>query len=319
MRRYLVIGLIIGILIGSGLVYVLFFPPLKKPGRLCSIQVGTFYYVWYNSSTDGYSWEEKKICDEPVLGYYNSCESEIIKHHLVWMSDLWIDFAVVSWWGPYSQSGWHSFVNSAVHQVFRIARENMVNVKLCVMVEPFSETGDSTYNYSEIYDYVYSNFVTPCPTIYYEYLDKPLICFYNNDYLTSSGVVPSDDRFTMRIVGNKHYADWVYTDLVPIEGRLPRNRQFPVTPRFDDTRFKKPGHVIDKDLCEGVYDEQWQRAIDYAGNDIVDVVTICSWNEYPERTAIEPHWDADAYDHNPYFLYNKTESYITELKTKYSN
>ena len=40
---------------------------------------------------------------------------------------------------------------------------------------------------------------------------------------------------------------------------------------------------------------------------------ITSWNEYPERTEIEPHYDATACNQDPYFLYNKTKNYINQL------
>lgn len=320
MRKHIVIALLIGILIGFGSCYGYFkyLEFIEKPGSWCHIQIGTFYYVWYdphNISQDRpLNWEYPKICDKPILGYYNSCETEIIAQHFKSISDLGINFIILSYWGHYNQTEWFEHCLISTHQVFKVAKDNITNVKVCIMVEPFNWTDNPTYNYTEIYNYVYDNFITSYPTVYYRYQGKPLICFFNDEHLTPNGNIVRDNRFSIKIVGQQSYVDWVYTDLIPATGLIPRNRQIPVSPRFDDSRFRTPSHVVDKDLCEGVYDEQWKRAIDYVRKGVVDVITICSWNEYPERTAIEPHWDADAYDHNPYFLYIKTKKYIAILK-----
>lgn len=320
MKRYTAIALLIGLLIGFGICHCYFqiLESIEKLESYCYIQIGIFYYVWYNSSSDSYSWVYPKICDNPVLGYYNSCNPEVIKQHFTWLSDLKINFIIISYWGHYNQTPWHQFVLNATHQIFRIAKENVTNVKVSIMVEPFinkTQYPDWDYNYSDIYDYIYDNFVAPYPTVYYKYHEKPLTCFFNDEHLTPNGNIPTDNRFVTKIVGQQSYCDWIYTDKIPVTGPIPRDRQISVTPRFDDSRFRIPSYVADKDLCEGVYDEQWKKAIGYAGKDVIDVITVCSWNEYPERTAIEPHWDADAYDHDPYFLYNKTKKYIAELKT----
>lgn len=319
MNKYIVAALLIGILIGFGVCYVCFqYLTLKEKIEFPShVQIGAFYYVWYNSSSDGYSWAYPKICDKPILGHYNSCDPEVIAQHFIWLSDLQINFIIISYWGHYNQTPWHQLVLTVTHQIFRIARESVTNVKVCIMVEPFinkTQHTDWHHNYSEIYDFIYDNFVVPYPTVYYDHQEKPLVCFFNDEYLTPDGNLAGDNRFDVKIVGQRSYVHWIYTNLMPVESPIPRNGQIPVTPRFDDSRFRTPSYVVDKNLCEGVYDEQWKRAIDYAREGVVDVITICSWNEYPERTEIEPHWDADAHDHNPYFLYDKTKEFISTLK-----
>jgi len=55
--------------------------------------------------------------------------------------------------------------------------------------------------------------------------------------------------------------------------------------------------------------EEWKKALDAVKNNEVDVITISWWNEYAERTNIEPHYDFTALDKNPFFLYNKTKTY----------
>jgi hypothetical protein len=72
--------------------------------------------------------------------------------------------------------------------------------------------------------------------------------------------------------------------------------------------------VIDSDLTQGIYDREWENATRLLEARKIDTIMITSWNEYPERTAIEPHYDATAYDDDPYFLYNKTKDHISQIR-----
>jgi len=270
--------------------------------------------VWYDPSQPA-SWEYPKIQDMPVLGYYNSSDPAVIEQHFAWLSDLHLDFLVVSWWGMYNQTDWHSFINNATVQVFQVARANVTNVKVAVMVEPFNESG--SYNFSEVYDWVYS-LAQQYPTIYYKVEDKPLICFFNGVNLTADGVFQRDNRFTVKIVGNDRTSEWEYNNvalsgLPPNSQPFPRDRQISVSPRYDDFYVRTPNETIDAKL-EYLYAQQWMQALNYSKQNAVDFITVTSWNEFPERTAIEPHVDATASNHDPYYLYNVTKAYIVELK-----
>jgi hypothetical protein len=72
--------------------------------------------------------------------------------------------------------------------------------------------------------------------------------------------------------------------------------------------------VVNLDLIEGVYDQEWKSAIQLVKDGKVDTVMITSWNEYVERTEVEPRYGATAYNHDPYFLYNKTKDYVNGIK-----
>jgi len=274
-------------------------------------QVGAFYYAWYDPASN-VSWEYPKIQDKPVLGYYNSCDPSVIEQHFAWLSDLHVDFVVVSWWGIDNQWDWRgSFINNATLQIFQVARDNATNVKVAVMVEPFNESG--TYNF-EIYDYIYG-LVEEYPTVYFNVDGKPLLCFFNGEKMTSPDVFVWDDRFTVKIVGNDNHAEWLY-DCVTTKNNptppTPRDRQISVSPRFDDFYVRPNNETVDAKL-EYLYAEQWQKALDYAKQNAIDFITITSWNEYPERTAIEPHYDATASNQDPYYLCNMTKDYIRQV------
>ncbi len=278
-----------------------------------SPQVGAFYYTWYDPSQTA-SWEYPKIQDKPVLGYYNSCDPAVIEQHFAWLSDLRMDFIVVSWWGMYNQTDWHSFMSNATMQVFQVARENVTNVKVALMVEPFNESG--TYNFSEVYDWVYTNLYQNYPTIYYKVDSKPLLCFFNGQNMTADGVFQRDDRFTVKIVGNDPTAEWLYdcaTEKNNPVAPAPKDRQISVSPRFDDYYVRTPNETVDSRM-EYLYDQQWDAVLNYSKQNAIDFVTVTSWNEYPERTMIEPHYDATATNHDPFFLCNLTKTYIEEMK-----
>jgi len=309
LRRWQVAVLILAlVLIGAVVLWLILTDFHVKP------QVGAFYYAWYDPASN-VSWEYPKIQDKPVLGYYNSCDPAIIQQHLNWLSDLHVDFIVVSWWGMYNQTGWHSFINNSTVQIFQVASANFTNVEVAMMVEPFNESG--TYNFTEIYDYIYG-LVEEYPTVYFKVEgNKPLLCFFNGENMTSPDVFVRDDRFTVKIVGNDNTAEWQYDGVMkednpPIATPFPRDRQISVSPRFDDFYVRPNNKTVDAKL-EYLYAEQWQKALDYTKQNAIDFITITSWNEYPERTAIEPHYDATASNKDPYYLYNQTKDYIRQL------
>jgi hypothetical protein len=71
--------------------------------------------------------------------------------------------------------------------------------------------------------------------------------------------------------------------------------------------------VVDPNLTQGTYDREWENAIQLWRDGKIDTIMITSWNEYPERTAIEPHYDATASNRDPYCLYNQTKDYISQV------
>lgn len=281
-------------------------PPEKQP------QVGIFFYVWYDTANPA-SWD-KTIVDTPTLGRYDSDNTTVISQQLKWIEDLGIDFVIVSWWGTKDNFG--KFTDQSAKLVFQTAQNIKSNLKFAIMVEPYPAIGGS-YNYQEIYSQIYRDFVAPYASLYYVKDDKPLICFYNDagkkPSLCNNGDFPLDAGFTVLAVGEAWYTDWMYTDLVK---SVTREDQVSVTPRYDESRLKgRPAKLkVDPRLNLKVYDQEWQNAIDLWEQGKVDTVLISTWNEYYERTAIEPHIDATAANKDPNFLYTKTKNYITQLR-----
>lgn len=280
-------------------------PPSEPP------QVGIFYYTWYNPDW-AFSWNQTKIVDTPILGYYNSCDPTIIGQHLRQIENLGVDFVVISWWGCYDAYG--AFTDNATEQVFRTAESLNSTLNFMIMVEPFNPSSGQ-YGYEDIYSHIYDNYVTQYPSLYYNKTDKPAICFFNNETLTKNGVVPDDDRFNVILVGQQPYTDWIYTDLNSKDYRPMGNYQVAVTPRYDESHLKREGNVtVDIYLNEGTYDNEWNNAIKLWQQRSIDTILISTWNEFPERTAIEPHSDATATNQSTHYLYDKTRFYIAQIE-----
>jgi hypothetical protein len=276
------------------------------------LKVGTFYYVWYGALPS--DWTPPKFADYPVsiLGNYSSANATVIKQQLIWIQDLGINFVVISWWGNASDS-YHQFINNNTRKVFQVAEDNTINLKFAIMVEPFNTSGTS-YNYVEIYDCVYNEFVLPYSSIYYND-SRPVLCFFNDDTLTDNGNFQQDSRFKIILVGQTNYVQWEYLNLnyYVQPKRHPYTDEISVTPRFDDHRYRTPSCVVDPNLTEGVYDEEWKNAMQLWRDGKINTIMITSWNEYVERTEIEPHRDATAHIQDPYFLYKKTKDYIKQI------
>jgi hypothetical protein len=278
--------------------------PLKSP------EIGIFYYLWYGAP-DSHNWASPKFVDYPWLGNYSSDNATVIELHLRWIQDMNVDFVVLSWWGFNDAYG--RFIDNASKQVFELAEANNSTLKFAIMVEPFNCT-DGAYYYAGIYDYVYDEFVVPHKSLYYNE-EKPLICFYNDANLTKNGFVPADSRFTTILVGQEPYAQWIYTNLnIYCKPQLiPYTNQVSVTLRYDDSRVRIPNCTVNGDLGQQTIDYEWSQAINLWKNGTVNTILITSWNEYVERTAIEPHYDGTASRTNPYLLYNLTKAYIAQV------
>ncbi|MCW4045903.1 MAG: hypothetical protein NWE94_10370 [Candidatus Bathyarchaeota archaeon] len=278
-----------------------------------NVEIGIFYYVWYDPCSE-VSWDNAKIVDEPILGFYNSCDSAVIRQHIFWLSELDVDFVVVSWWGLCDSYG--RFTDAAAKAVFKLAGEIGDDLKFAIMVEPYNRSGDF-YDYAAICAHVYDEFVSPFPSVYYNG-SKPFLFFFNDKNLTKNGSVPLvDDRFNIVLVGHEPYCQWIYTDLNchAKPARIPYTAEISVTPRYDDSRVRSPNCIVNADLSQTVYDEEWKNAIRLLTERRIDTIMITSWNEYPERTAIEPHYDATAHVSDPFFLYNQTKDYIKQARS----
>lgn len=272
------------------------------------IYVGVYYYVWWEKD----SW--KDVPDEPLLGFYGSENHTIIKEHLYLMDKLDIDFLIVSY------CGW---VKSHItyrncKEVFDVAKEIDSSLKLGILLEP-NDVNESANNYdfTRIHDYIYENYATQ--TGYFNYKGKPLLLYWNADNMTKNGQIPKDNRFTQLIVGHQPYVDWLY--VTPYSGSAgdrnftenPTNGHICVAPAYSDAHFRSENWTWNVHYEDQGYEKEWDYALGEVEKGNVDVMTVCSFNEFAERTAIEPHM-RNGCSAPPDYAYNLTRSYIVKLR-----
>jgi hypothetical protein len=257
--------------------------------------------------------------DKPVLGYYNSDNLGVLRSHIYWFDDLGIDFVMIPWQGVNN----NPYVNQNTHLFFEVLKSCSKHVRACICIE---KTGAET-NETELYNYISDEFVAQYPNNYYYHKGKPLIIFFSVDstIFNASDPLKKDSRFTTVTMGISEQDDWLYQNINYPEkgfppnygGESPRCGHIPVIPRYDDTHITNPPrpsqYCCDPQLT-WLFDAEWKKALDAVKNNEVDVITISWWNEYAERTNIEPHYDYTALNKDPFFLYNKTKTYIQIAK-----
>ena len=316
MRKWVVLLLVLILVLASG---TIMFSAKFVSSTATIPKIGAYYYPWY---TGNWERDHSNTVDTPVLGKYNSSDVNVIRQHLSWFKELKIDFLIISWWGTDSLSD----INTKI--LFDEVKKNPV-VNLCILIESYPTTGD--YDYAKIYNYIHDTYVAPFPEEYMNLEGKPLIMFYNDQSLTKDGNVSEiriDNRFAVRVTGQRNYVDWLYWWIPECEwseehSRFGSDGQISIVPRYEDEHFRPYNSTsgagyppaYDHDYTQGLYDEQWQTAINSAKEGKVKIVTIATWNEYAERTQIEPTNDTTSFTSSPYYLYERTRMYIDIMRS----
>jgi hypothetical protein len=276
-------------------------------------KTGVYYYPWY---VGNWSVNHPNCPDTPVLEKYDSSNLSVIDQHLNWFEQLGINFVIFSWWGKGSPSD----INAQI-MVNEMAK-NHSNIQFFIMSEPFTSGWDEPYNpptgiynYTLIYNYIYDTYVAPYNSRYFRLDGKPAIGFFDGAYSKNltAPEVPTDRRFTLRLIGSSSFAndDWEYQVPDPRLSTQPvcRDGEISVCPRYNASGWNE-----DVDYTQGLYDTQWDKAINETAHGNTKIVTIISWNEYAERTQIEPTNDTtSAFKNDPFYLFNKTEEYIKAI------
>jgi hypothetical protein len=278
------------------------------------VSIGVFVYPWYGSGYGDRHWNDSvwaPVVDEPCTGYYNSLNHSYWLETFQLISDAGFDFIILSYWGENSYE--HNASKTAVH----VLHESDLSLKFCVIYEPFNQTGESYNPYGEqLYDYrnytatmniIYDTFVIEHRSKYFELQGKPLLLSFNLAY------PPKDDsRFTTRWMGHPpNPVDWIFwSHPLRIE-----NGCASVIPRLDNHFLPNGTLELGVNMTQGLYERQIDAVIrEYRKNpDDIEVVLFYSWNEYHERTQIEPHNDYNN-DLPSTYTYNVTKNHIQTLR-----
>jgi hypothetical protein len=285
------------------------------------------------------------VKDMPSLGYYASLNNGTLRAQLSGMSQAGISVIIVSWWGTgnATQSGNSSTldgaINSATLNLFRYleATKSEWQFKVALMVEPFNMTYDMTpHDYAKLYGYLYTHYYRPFNNLIMYWRGGPLLLSFNAPWPGygggfQAGRLPSNSSFTYKQVGGEpNPVDWNFwqgMNFLDSSGGtaeplnyehnpvISSDGEVGIAPRYDDyylwLAVQRPGYIrFDYQMNEGMYGLEWNYVLSKFRN--VSLILVYSWNEYHERTTIEPHIDASS-GFPPEYLLNLTGHYILQL------
>jgi hypothetical protein len=307
-----------------------------------TIPVGAVLYLWYGNATTGMGglgspgWNSTSspgggsIVDQPSMGYYVSDSNSTFKTQISEMQSAGITFAIVSWWGA-SSTGENGAINKATLDLFRYLKATGSHFEVAVMVDAYegSSTNLTASQFNQDYAYISSTFVSPFSQWYFNWLGKPLLLFFN----PVNPSHPDDTYYTVRTLGNSpNKVQWTFWDapssfLVSQAGSgvnaandegnpvVSSDGEVTIVPRIDSyyNAGQQGGSYLrfDPTLASGLYSEQWSYVITHRSQ--VQLVLIYSWNEYHERSEIEPHTDYTNTTVGPSYLLGLTVHYASSL------
>jgi len=302
-------------------------------------QVGSILYLWYSNNGSGwngstYSPGGGAVVDRPLAGDYTSDSNSTFATQISQMQSAGLTFAIVSWWGP-STSGENGSINRATHDLFKFLKMTNSSFKIGIMVDAYE--GRNNLDYTQlhsIYNYVETEFVIPYSNWYFNWQDKPLLLFFNPIF-----PVYDNSSYTVRTIGNSpNPVNWTFWDAPATyydgEGGnginylndlgppvISSDGEVTIVPRIDSfydyTGHFQQGYLrFDWNLSQGLYSYEWQYVISHSSS--VKLVLVYSWNEYHERTEIEPHYDptTNLTKSGPYYLLDVTSGYVSQLEER---
>jgi hypothetical protein len=241
-------------------------------------------------------------------------------------------------------------IDNATLNVFKYMEAHDSNdFKLAIMVDAFNSNNSGQFtkmsgtNYTAIYNYVWNHFYSKYSNIVMNFEGKPLLFWFipldpypdssRDAYASTSS--PNTSSFTNVVVGNSQYVNLTLwqalnstyegsqgINAIAYEGNNPSISSkgiVSITPRYDDyylylDRGRSSYMRFDVSYNESLYQQQWNYVLSHASS--IRMVLIYSWNEYHERSEIEPHYDntslaVSGYD--PFYLLNLTNYYTAKL------
>ncbi len=275
-----------------------------------------YTYLWYGVDFPDRHWNDSPVTlvvDRPLLGYYNSSDPRILEVQLRQLEAAGFDGVIVSWWGQGSPS------DRALRVLVELLETRVAGLRFAVMVEP--SRGEDPDAYTEewwrtVLDYLEKNYIEPHRDKYLHLHGKPLILAYS-PIGRSYDPRQAFNEYTIRLVDGGDWYLWPRND-TGLAGTLTiaRDGYVALTPRIDTSHMVRAGAekeniTLDPDLSKRWYINQWFWVLGRRGN--ISIVAIYSWNEYHERSQIEPHIDGKTGEENR-LLYDLTRVFIAMLK-----
>ncbi|MGP8057021.1 MAG: hypothetical protein ACLP9K_05435 [Nitrososphaerales archaeon] len=276
----------------------------------------------WNTTIDGVLQPLTIVKDEPSIGYYASDDNATLAWQLSNMQKAGISVIIVSWWGVGNDSGGgnnaklDAAINNATLNFFRYVESTKShwNFHIAIMVEPFNSTDLSASDYSNLYNYIENNFYHPFSGITFYWQGKPLLLSFNAPWGGRLPALPARSMFSYRLEGGvPNPVDWYFWEgggFNDSSGGTAQIQNYESAPRispdgevgaiwrYDDYYLwngtvgpgGRPGYMrFDLDGSQGMCNYEWNYIIQHRSE--INLVLLYSWNEYHERSALEPHED----------------------------
>lgn len=299
-------------------------PPVTGPDP--SDRIAAFYYPWYltpdqGGGWDGWSFNERfeppsDIASDyyPVLGPYSSFDREVVAQHFAWMREAGVGVAVSSWWGR------GDYRDDVVPLLLEMGERYGVDVAF--HIEPYGGrtadrvVDDVRYLY-ERYGDSPAFFRSTAPSRWTDagskgvfflwaaessnFAEDPVEPGYWREALDEihalpeSGIVIANTLLASLTEANHFDGLYNYATqrLEDTNGfawapALPPGTWYvpSVLPGFSATRIGAGPETLLERLDGATYDAQWEAALGIGREP--EIVTITSFNEWPEGSQIEP-------------------------------
>ncbi len=251
------------------------------------------YYAWFDNN----SWDSRRLSDLPATRYV-SADRGTIERHVTQAKSAGIDGFELNWWGPGNQTDTNlqTLLSVAGSQGFKVTVDFDIN-------SPFmNNPGDITNALNYLKRYFGDS-------AWFRFNGKPVVIFFGTrkyDVDTWRAVrnqvdpnrealwIGEGDIFSYLDVfdGIHPYSiAWSSDPASQLASYAGRTRAYPgklwmatVMPGYDDTRLgRADGFAVDRQ-GGAYYTRVWQGAIDTHPA----IISITSWNEWPEGSQIEP-------------------------------
>jgi hypothetical protein len=259
-------------------------PPAEIRTRLAAQRplVGVHYFAWYQQVQGQWGNGLTFVgtdAPRPSLGLYESKDPKVMDTHIRQMIDAGFDFVIFQI-GPETPSSWEH-----AHAFF--GRLQGHPLKAAIMLDDLYK--DTPGAKATWVDKVKTEFFG-YPS-YFSYHDRPLVMLFASrlDFAVPGVLMrnvywtprygPGENTFNLDLVLYPH--DWPFWAETP---PLLVNGVVPVLPGYIDTHLGRDDPMVYPRNNGRMYHEQWQHALKQRP----EIITVYSWNEYFEQTAIEP-------------------------------